>query len=329
MRMRRVFLLTIPGFALATSPLILSQTVQGKLPRIGILIAESAAGQSDRLTALRAGLADLGYHETRTVAFEMRSADGQYDRLAPLATELVRAEVDILVAFGIKALVAAKGATDRIPLVIPATSSDLLALALIQSLARPGGNITGSTTFGSEVMAKRLEIAKDALPRIGRVAVLANPANAGFGPAFVAMQATAGSLNLDLQAFELRRPDQFDSTFATIAKARMGAVVVQDDTLFAVNARTLAEQAARYRLPTIGDHGLVQAGGLIGFGRNELALYRRSAHYVDRILKGTPPGDLPIEQATRFELWLNDGTARVLGIQLSRVIRMRADNVIR
>jgi len=135
MRMRRFFLLTIPGLALATSPLLLSQTVQGRVPRIGILIAESAAGLSDRLAALRAGLADLGYHEGRTLAFEIRSAEREYDQLAPLAAELVRARVDVLVAFGIKALTAAKGATGQVPPVIPATSSDLMALAPIRSLA--------------------------------------------------------------------------------------------------------------------------------------------------------------------------------------------------
>ncbi len=328
MWMRRIFILAIPGVALTTSPPLLSQSVQGKVPRIGILIAESAAGQSDRLAALRAGLADFGYKEGRTVAFEIRSAEGHYDRLAPLATELVRAKVDVLVAFGIKALTAAKGATGQIPLVIPATSSDLLALGLIRSLARPGGNVTGSTTFGSEVMAKRLEIAKDVLPRIGRLAVILNPANAGSGPMFLKLEVIARSLKLELQKFELRRLEQFDSTFASIGKARMDAVVVQDDTLFAVNARALAEQAAKIRLPMIGDRNLVEAGSLIGYGRNELALYHSSAHYVDRILKGMSPGDLPIEQATRFELWLNGRTANTLGIQFPEAIRMRADNII-
>lgn len=245
-----------------------------------------------------------------------------------LARELVEAKVDVLVAFGIKALSAAKAATGQIPLVIPATSSDRMALGLIKSLARPGGNITGSTSFGSEVMAKRLEIVKDGLPRVGRVAVLVNPANSGSGPMFHKLEVIARALKLELQKYELRKPEQFASTFASISRARLDAVVVQDDTLFAANARALVDHAVRYRLPVVGGRDLVEAGGLVGFGRNELELYRASARYVDRILKAESPGDLPIDQAMRFEFWLNGGTAKALGILFPEAIRMRADNVI-
>lgn len=327
-RTRRRFLQALYGLSLPYAPLIAAQAVQRQVARVGILIAESVADQSERLAALRAGLADLGYHDGRNLALEIRSADGQYERLKPLATDLVQAKVNVLVAFGIKALTAAREATSQIPLVIPATSSDLVALNLIRSLARPGGNITGSTTFGSEVMAERLEIAKDVLPRIGRVAVLVNPANSGSGPMFLKLLAAAKMLKLELQKFELSKADQIDSTFASIGTASMGAVVVQDDTLFSVHARALAEHAAKRRLPMVGGHYLVEAGGLIGYGRDELALYRRSAHYVDRILRGTPSADLPIEQATRFELWLNSKTVLALGVQLPEAIRIRVDRVV-
>jgi putative ABC transport system substrate-binding protein len=177
-------------------------------------------------------------------------------------------------------------------------------------------------------MAERLEIAKDVVPRVARVAVLVNPANAGAGPTTLKMEAAARSLNLELQRFDLRRPEQIESTVASIKKARSGAVVVQDDTLFSVHARALADQALKHQLPMVGGHSLAQAGGLIGYGRDELSLYRRSANYVDRILKGTPAGELPIEQATRFELWLNSKTVLALGIQLPEVIRIRVDKLV-
>ena len=299
-----------------------------QVARIGILGAETPSGQASRLEALLAGLRDLGYLEGRNIVIEFRWADGNYDRLTDLAGELVRLKVDVLVAFGIKALVAAKGATTTIPIVIPTTSSDPVALGLVSSLARPGGNITGSTTFGPEIMEKRLELLKDAMPRITRVAVLVNPANPSFGPTFQHMDITAKALKLSLQLFEVQAPGEFDSVFAAMAKGRVDAIAVQDDTMFGVNAKAIADLAAKKRLPSVGSEGFAEAGGAIGYGRTEAEMYRRGAYFVDRILKGAKPGDLPIEQATKFELVINMKTAKALGITIPQSILMRADKVI-
>ena len=235
----------------------------------------------------------------------------------------------MLVAFGIKALAAASGATTTIPIVIPATSSDPVAMGLVSSLARPDGNVTGSTTFGAEIMAKRLELLKEVIPGITRVAVLVNPANSSFGPTFKQMDIAAKSLKLSIQPFEVRGPGEFDRAFAEMAKRSVDAMVVQDDTMFGeANANAIAELAARQRLLAVGSKGFAEAGGTIGYGRTDSELYRRGAYFVDRILKGAKPGELPIEQATRFELVINMKIAKSLGIKIPQSVLLRAERVI-
>jgi len=323
---RRVLTLS---FGAIVAPLAaLAQQPQGKVPRVGFLISETLSGQASRIEALRAGLRDRGYVEGKNIAIEFRSAEGNYDRLPGLAAELADLKVDVLVAFGIKALAAASGATTTIPIVIPATSSDPVAMGLVGSLARPGGNVTGSTTFGPEIMAKRLEMLKDVMPGMTRVAVLVNPANPSFRAMFKQMDTAAKSLNLSLDAFEVRTPGEFDRAFAAMAKGRVDALVVQDDTIFGeTNAKAIAELAARQRLLAVGSKGFAEAGGTIGYGRTD-ELYRRGAYFVDRILKGAKPGDLPIEQATRFELVINMKIAKAIGIKIPQSVMLRADQVI-
>jgi len=302
---------------------------EGKVPRIGFLISETLSDQASRIEALRAGLRERGYAEGKDIAIEIRSAEGNYDRLPGLAAELAALKVDVLVAFGIKALAAATRVTKTIPIVIPATSSDPVAMGLVTSLARPGGNVTGSTTFGAEIMAKRLELLKEVMPGVTRVAVLVNPANASFAPMSKQLQIAAKSLTLSLDPFEVRARADFDRVFAEIAKARVYAMVIQDDTIFGEgNARTIAELAARQRILAVGGDGFADAGGMIDYGRTDSDLYRRGAYFVDRILKGANPGDLPIEQATRFELVINMRIAKALGIQIPRSVMLRADRVI-
>lgn len=324
---RGIFFLIFSG-VMTASPAVVQQP-QGNVPRIGILIAETRPAQQRRLDALHAGLRDRGYVEGRNIAIEIRSADGYYERLPRLAAELTRLKVDVLVAFGIKALIAARDASTAIPIVIPATSSDLVAMGLVKSLAQPGGNITGSTTFGSEIMAKRLELLKEVIPSITKVAVLENSANPSIGPALQEMANTAKALKVSIKAFDVRVPSQLDNVFAAMAKERINAIVVQDDTLFAAHAKDIVDLAAKQRLASIGDKGLAEAGALIGYGRMELELYRRGAYFVDRILKGAAPGTLPIEQATRFQLLLNTRTAHTLGIKFPESVLLRADNVIK
>jgi putative ABC transport system substrate-binding protein len=324
---RREFI--VGTLSLLAAPLAsFAQPPPGKAPRIGLLISETLAGTASRIEALRAGLRDRGYVEGLTLAIEVRSAEGRYERLPGLAAELARLRVDVIVAFGIKALVAAKGATTTVPIVIPVTSSDPVAMGLVDSLARPGGNITGSTTFGPEVMAKRLELLREFVPRVTRVAVLVNPANASFGPTLRQMNVTAQSLKLSLQPFEVRAPAEIDGIFGAMAKGRVDAIVVQEDTMFGVNAKAIADLAARKQLPVAGNRAFAEAGALIGYGGTDAGLYGRGAYFVDRILKGAKPGDLPIEQATRFELVINLKTAKALGLTIPPSVLARADEVI-
>lgn len=235
----------------------------------------------------------------------------------------------MLVAFGVKALAAASSATKTIPIVIPATSSDPVALGLVSSLARPGGIVTGSTTFGPEIMAKRLELLKDVRPGAMRVAVLVNPANASFGPTFKQMEVAARSLKLSLDPLQVGARVEFDRVFAAMTQRRVDAIVIQDGTIFGEpNASVIAELAARQRFLAIGSNGFAEAGGTIGYGRTDAEPYRRGAYFVDRILKGAKPGDLPIEQATRFELVINMKIAKALGIKIPQSVLLRANRVI-
>lgn len=327
--MRRRSLVLAIG-ALVGPCTVTAQTRLARVPRVGVLLSETPAEQASRVDALRAGLRERGYVEPVTLELQVRSAEGHYDRLPALAAELVGLPVAVLVAFGIKALLAARAQTRTLPIVIPSTSSDLLSLGLVHSHARPGGNVTGSTSFGPEVAAKRLELLKELRPRTALVALLVNPANASLGPTWQRMHATAAALGLSLQSFEVSGPKDFDRVFASMAQARVDAMVVQDDTLFGVaHGATIARLARRQRLLLLGSRGLAEAGGTIGFGSVETELYRRGAYFVDRILKGASPAELPIEQATRFELVLNLPAAQAIGIDVPSSLLLRADRVIR
>jgi len=312
-----------------TASVVRAQNVAAGVPRIGFLISETLADQAGRIDALRAGLREYGYVDGRTITIVSRSAEGNYDRLPALAAELVALKVDVLVAFGIKALVAAGNATTTIPIVIPATSSDPVAMGIVRSFARPGGNITGGTTFGPEVMAKRLQLLKEAMPGAARVAILVNPANASFAPTLQQMDPVAAAARLTLTKFDVPSAADLDRAFAAMARARMDAVVIQDDTLFGgSNAQAIAARASARRMPSVGSKALAEAGGTIGYGQTDFELYRRGAYFIDRILKGAKPADLPIEQATRFELVINMKAAKALGLRIPAAMALRADRVI-
>ena len=299
-----------------------------EIARIGFLSAETAAVEGVRLEAVRAGLRDLGYVEGKNIVIEARWAEGNYDRLPDLAAELVRLKVDVLVTVGTKAVLGAKRATTTVPIVM-GSSGDIVAIGLVASLARPGGNITGSTNAGRELGPKRLELLREASPRITRAAYLVNPANPAFGPNLQAMWTTARSLNLELQPFEARGPSELRSAFSEMTKRQMNAVVVQDETSFSgPNARAIADLATKNRLPLAGGRGFGDAGGLIGYGANVRELERRAAVFVDRILKGAKPADLPIEQPSTFELVVNVKTANAIGLRVPQELRGRADVVI-
>ena len=324
---RRQLLVLLGASALAMPRPSFAQSRQRMVPKIGFLISETLSGQAGRVAALRAGLRDLGYVEGKNIAIETRSADGNYDRLPGLAAELVDLKVELIVAFGSKAVSAAKLATTTIPIVDP-VMGDPVAFGLSGNLARPTGNITGSSQFGPEAAAKRLQLLKEAVPSIKRVAVLINPANAASAMQVEAIRAAANALKLELHAIEVRNAKEFREIFTAMAQEHLDSIVVATDTLFRANAVEVASLAAKQKLPSIGPKEFAAAGGLIGFGVDDADVYRHAAYFVDKILKGAKPGDLPIELPTKFQLVINLKTAKALGLTIPQSVLLRADDVI-
>ncbi len=295
----------------------------GRIRRIGFLGTGNAAGMATWVDALRGELRALGYAEGGNLSIEYRWADGKPE----LAAELVRLKVEVLVTHGTPGTLAAKGATTTIPIVM-ASVGDAVLVGLVASLRRPGGNVTGSAFFNPELAAKRLELLKEALPRVTRVAALLNPDNPGQGTLLQAMAPTAKFLKLELLTIEVRGPADFEKAFKTMADRHVGAVVILEDGMVNANLQAIAALAAGGRLPSIGMTELAQAGGLMAYGVDFSEMYRRAAIFVDKILKGAKPGDLPIERATKFETVLNQKAARALGITFPRSVLARADRTI-
>ena len=323
MNSRRHLLILLGAAALA--PLSSLAQQKGKVLRIGFLGPTTASGTARWVEALREGLRDLGYVEGKNIVIEFRWAEGKYERLPELAAELVRLKVEVIVTHGTPGILAAKNATTIIPIVM-ALSGDPVATGLVASLARPGGNVTGMTGINPEVAAKRLELLMDAFPRTRNVAVLFNPDSPG--TSLRAMEAAAKSLKLELQQYDVRGPGDIDSAFAAMAKRRVDAVVIVDEPVLVANSGVIANLAAKMRLRAVGGTDFAEAGGLLAYGPNRREMFRRAATFVDKILKSAKPGELPVEQATRFETVLNLKTAKMLGIQFPQSVLVRADRVI-
>ena len=311
----------------AAWPLAVQAQQPGKLWRIGFLGATTPMGIESRLERFRAGLRDLGYVEGNDIFIDFRWAEGDYARLAKYAAELVRLRVDILITYETPGTLAAKQATGTIPIVM-IISGDAVATGIVASLARPGGNVTGSTFFDPELNAKRLELIKEISPSAKRIAILVNPGNPVTAPIIQAMGRTAEWLKLELQTFEARTADEFQSVVFNIIKQRDDAVAVTQDPLFVSNVGKVAEITRNNRLAAIGWVEFAQAGGLIGYGPNMDDLWYRGAYFVDKILKGTKPADIPVEQPTKFELLINVNTVKALGITVPATLLARADEVI-
>jgi ABC-type uncharacterized transport system substrate-binding protein len=324
---RRAFIGTLTGGLLA-APLAAEAQSAGKVPRIGYLGTRTPSDFG--LDAFRQGLAELGWVENRNIVIEYRFAEGNFDRLPDLAAELIRLEVDILVTHSTPGAAAGKNATDTIPIVMIAVG-DPVGLGLIVSLARPAGNATGLSfsIVGLEMIGKQLELLKETVPRIRRVAILSNAANPTKPLAIRDVNVAARSLGVQLQLLEARGPNEFDSAFATMAKERVGALLVVADSMFVFHRTRLADLAARSRLPAVyGWREHVEAGGLMSYGPSLGDLFRRAATYVDKILRGAKPADLPIEQPTKFELIINMKTAKAIGLRIPQSLLQRADQVI-
>jgi putative ABC transport system substrate-binding protein len=286
---RRAFIGTLTGGLLA-APLAAEAQQVGRVWRIGFLGAATPSVWASRVEALRAGLRDLGYVEGKNIVIEFRWANGMYDRLPDLAAELTRLKIDVLVTAGTPGALSAKRATTTIPIVM-AASGDAIATGLVASLARPGGNITGSTSFSQQLHVKRLELIKEALPHLGLVGVLFNSSNPAFATDLQEMKTAARSMKVRLQRFESQGPNEFAGAFAAMTRSHVDAVVIQEDGIFNDNTRAIADLAAQQRLSSIGLKEFADAGGLMGYGVNRIELFRRAAYFVDKILRGAKPGD--------------------------------------
>jgi ABC-type uncharacterized transport system substrate-binding protein len=327
---RRVFLSSL-GFVTLAAPLAAEGQQAAKVARIGYLATFLAIGPH-LIEAFRQGLRDLGYVEGRNVVIEYRDAEGKYERLPALAAELVALKVDVIVGSGTPAPLAAKQATRTLPIVFIG-AGDPVGSGLVTSLARPGGNVTGLTNLTVELVGKCLEQLTQAVPRVSRVAALWQP---GFLVERTEKDMLKGAdvagraLGVRLQFVEARGPADFDRAFSDMTKARAGALTVLSSGMFFNERRHLVDLAAKHRLPAVYNvRDFVDAGGLMAYGPNTADLFRRAATYVDKILKGAKPGDLPVEQPTKFELVINLKTAKALGLTIPQSVLGRADEIIR
>ena len=327
--MRRREFIALVGGAIACPMGVRAQQQTGKVPRIGFLSLTSPSDRPPLLDAFRQGLRDLGWVEGQNIVIDYRYAEGRVDRLPDLAAELVRLEVDLMLSWGTQGVTAAKNATETIPIVMIGVR-DPVGIGLIPSLARPGGNVTGVSGYaGLEIVAKQLELLKETVPKIRRVAILSNPTNAYHQLAIRQVNVQARPLGLQLQFLEARGPNEFDSAFAAMAKERVGALLVLSDAMFNSHGTRLADLAATSRLPAAyGVRESVEAGGLMSYGPSFLDLFRRSATFVDKILKGAKPADLPVEQPTKFELVINLKAAKAIGLEVPPLLIARADELI-
>ena len=300
-----------------------------KVPRIGWLSPVSSGAGSGQIEAFRRGLRAAGRVEGRNLVVEYRWADGRFDRLPALATDLVGRGVDVILAHSTPAILAAAHATRTIPIVMVAVADPVVASGLVKSLARPGGNVTGLSILAPELAAKRLALLKEVVPNVSQVAVIWNPASPGATALMKETQLAAESLGLTLQLIRARDPAQYDAAFGAISP-RSGALLVLPDSSFLAHRARLADLALKRRVPAMyWEREHVEAGGLMSYSVSVPDLFRRAAHYVDRILKGAKPAGLPVERPTKFELVINLRTARALDLRIPPSVLARADQLIR
>ena len=327
---RREFIRLLGGAAtasLAWSRVAFAQQPTTKVFRIGFLGLPTADSLPKRPEAFRAGLRELGYREGRDFVIEYRWADGNYDQLPVLLNDLIRLKVDVIVTHGTPGVLAAKRATTTIPIVC-AVVGDALASGVVSSLARPGGNVTGLTFFNPELAAKRLELLKEVLPDLTDVGILLNSANPINDPILPQMSSIARPLKLELHQFDARSPADFEAAFTAMVARRVGALVVIEDAMLISNASTVAALALKQRLPSCGWPDYALGGGVMGYGVDFPDMFRHAATFVDKIIKGAKPGDLPFERATKFEIMVNLKTAKTLGLTIPYNLLVRANEVI-
>lgn len=326
--MRRRIALLLFAVGLGVLPAPPTTEAQPRKVRIGYLSGNPAADTQDALEAFRKGLRDLGYVEGQNLVIEYRYADAKYDQLAQLAADLVRLKVDLILTYGTPASLAAKNATSTIPIVFGAVADPVVA-GIVATLPRPGGNVTGTTTSNPELSGKRLQLLKEAIPKVARIAILANPSFQLTSSMVAETRAAAKSLGVQAHVIEVQEAAGLETAFNAMVSAKAGAVVVLPDPMFISQWRRIVELAATRRLPAISHlKEFAEAGGLMSYGPSYVEMFRNSAALVDKILKGRKPADLPVEQPTKFELVVNLKTARALGLTIPQSILIRAGEVI-
>ena len=325
---KKVIWVALSAMLLALSFAAVAQQ-SGKLPRIGLLFTGESSPPSPNVEAFRQGLRDLGYVEGKNIVLEYRYAEGKIERLPHLAEELVRLPVDVIVTATSPAIHAAKRATDTIPIVF-AVSGNPMATGYVASLARPGGNVTGLSVMDYELSGKRLELLTEALRRASRVAVLWNPANGAMVLKMKEVQSAAQVLRVDIKSLEVRDPQDFDQALASLPREHPHALLTLADPLTLFHRDRIIEMATKSRVPAMyEDREFVEAGGLMSYGPSVEANYRRAATYVDKILKGAKPAELPVEQPMKFELVINLKAAKQIGVTIPQSVLYRADKVIK
>jgi len=300
-----------------------------RVPRIGFLATGTREGRAFLIQAFLQGLGEHGYAEGKNIAIEYRFSEDQDDRLHELAAELLDLDVAMIVTSGVPASFAARDATATVPVVLAGVAADPVQTGLIASLAHPGGNVTGLSQMSSQASAKRLELFKAIVPGLSRVAVFWNPTNPAYGPVLKELEGAAPALSLQLQRVEVRVPEDFAGAFAAAIEQRAGALIAPGDPLTTNRPALVADLSLRHRLPAMMEYRVFpDAGGLVSFGADLADLYRRSAAYVEKILKGARPADLPVEQATKFDLIVNLRTAGALGLSMPQSVLAQATEVI-
>jgi putative ABC transport system substrate-binding protein len=326
---RRTFVSGIT-LGLLAAPLAVEAEQSGHVPRVGLLSDESVSGSSAPFSfgALSNALRDLGWVDGQTFTFERRYAEGNNAFLPGLATELVRLNMDIIVTIGTSATLAAKRATETIPIVF-ARVGDPVGVGLVKSLSRPGGNLSGVTIISKELGAKRLELLKEAVPNVSRVGVLWDPSFSTGAAELKEIESAARSLGVGLQVMGVRHPEEFERAILAMTKQHVGALIVTPSLIFTEHRKRLADLSAKARVPMMSvRREIVETGGLMSYGPNFSNMYQRAAIYVDKILKGAKPADLPVEQPEKFELVINLKTAKALGLTIPQSLLLRADQVI-
>ena len=317
------------SLALAGSSLLSGCDTGPKASRIGFLAVGSREGRAFLIEGFLQGLREHGYIEGQNIVIEYRFSGDRNDRLPELAAELVALKVDLIVASGSPASFAARRVTETIPIVMGSLNADPVATGLIASLAHPGGNITGITEMAPQLSGKRLQLLKEIIPSLSRVAVFWNPLNPAYDPILKDLAAAAQTMGAELQRLEVRVPEDFEGAFEAARKQRAGALILPGDPLVTNRPKVVADLALEYQLPTMVENKeMAVAGALLSLGPNIVDSYRRSATHVDKILKGAKPGDLPMEQPTKFDLFVNLNTARALGMTIPQSVIVQATHVI-